>query len=330
MERPILLFGMPRSGTSWLGKLLDSHPDTLYRHEPDTWKRMPIPRFPDCADSESYAGIVQSFVDDLPAIRAQRVAGRLPVFPKAYMSRAHTHALEASVHLARFGSRIHSDFPVLMHSSASAYTDRRLVWKSIASLGRMGVIMNALPDAVGIHLLRHPCGQIGSVLRGQSARNFSDNTPISEDYGIFNSVVDAPLGQTYDLSLPGLKALTPEERLAWRWVLINEKALRECRQSGRVLCLRYEDVCRDPLARIEDLFQFVGLNVVEQTRAFVSTSTSQSKDRYYSIFKDPETAATRWRDELEPAVIERIMAIVRQSRLAAYYAEDAIAAPETS
>lgn len=29
----ILLFGLPRSGTTWLGKLFDSHPDTLYRHE---------------------------------------------------------------------------------------------------------------------------------------------------------------------------------------------------------------------------------------------------------------------------------------------------------
>ena len=32
---PILLFGAPRSGTSWLGRILDSHPDTLMRHEPD-------------------------------------------------------------------------------------------------------------------------------------------------------------------------------------------------------------------------------------------------------------------------------------------------------
>ena len=32
---PILLFGMPRSGTTWLGKIFDSHPQVLYRHEPD-------------------------------------------------------------------------------------------------------------------------------------------------------------------------------------------------------------------------------------------------------------------------------------------------------
>ena len=32
----ILLLGSPRSGTTWLGKLFDSHPNTLYLHEPDS------------------------------------------------------------------------------------------------------------------------------------------------------------------------------------------------------------------------------------------------------------------------------------------------------
>ena len=32
---PILLVGLPRSGTTWVGKIFDSHPSTLYLHEPD-------------------------------------------------------------------------------------------------------------------------------------------------------------------------------------------------------------------------------------------------------------------------------------------------------
>lgn len=32
----LLIFGIPRSGTTWLGKLFDSHPDIVYLHEPDS------------------------------------------------------------------------------------------------------------------------------------------------------------------------------------------------------------------------------------------------------------------------------------------------------
>jgi hypothetical protein len=31
----ILVLGFPRSGTTWLAKIFDSHPSILYRHEPD-------------------------------------------------------------------------------------------------------------------------------------------------------------------------------------------------------------------------------------------------------------------------------------------------------
>src|SRR5690348_2541774 len=34
-ESVILVVGSPRSGTTWLAKIIDSHPDVLYRHEPD-------------------------------------------------------------------------------------------------------------------------------------------------------------------------------------------------------------------------------------------------------------------------------------------------------
>jgi LPS sulfotransferase NodH len=32
MTSPILILGAPRSGTTWLAKIIDSHPDVLYRH----------------------------------------------------------------------------------------------------------------------------------------------------------------------------------------------------------------------------------------------------------------------------------------------------------
>ena len=77
---PILLFGMPRSGTTWLGKIFDSHPAVLYRHEPDTWQRLSdVPIVAGRATSPIHAARLQAFVESLPAIRADRVCGKRPV-----------------------------------------------------------------------------------------------------------------------------------------------------------------------------------------------------------------------------------------------------------
>ena len=86
---PILLFGMPRSGTTWLGKIFDSHPLVLYRHEPDTWQRLAdVPILADRATRPTYETRLRAFVDSLPAMRADRVCGKRPLFPKSYATRA--------------------------------------------------------------------------------------------------------------------------------------------------------------------------------------------------------------------------------------------------
>ena len=39
--RCVLVAGAGRSGTTWLGKLLDASPNVLYKHEPDNWAALP-------------------------------------------------------------------------------------------------------------------------------------------------------------------------------------------------------------------------------------------------------------------------------------------------
>src|SRR5699024_10667133 len=143
--------------------------------------------------------------------------------------------------LARFGGRVHPGFPVLFSASGARDAQRRVVWKSVSSLGRMGVVLDVLEQARGIHIIRHPCGQIASVLRGQATRKLTSGRS-SEDYGIFKFAMDTPLGEPYGLTMEYLKSLTPEERMAWRWALINEKAWLEGRDNKRYLPVCYEDI----------------------------------------------------------------------------------------
>ena len=80
---------MPRSGTTWLGKIFDSHPAVLYRHEPDTWQRLTdVPIVAGRASRPIHEARLQAFVESLPAMRADRVCGKRPLFPKSYATRS--------------------------------------------------------------------------------------------------------------------------------------------------------------------------------------------------------------------------------------------------
>jgi Sulfotransferase family len=104
---PILLFGMPRSGTTWLGKIFDSHPRVLYRHEPDSWRRLEMPIIACPVEQVRYERVLREYIESMPSIRADRVCGKRPQFPKEYASAwaIHRHAVGAVLRkaLARAG-----------------------------------------------------------------------------------------------------------------------------------------------------------------------------------------------------------------------------------
>lgn len=323
MKPPILLFGLPRSGTSWVGKIFDSHPQTLYRHEPDSVRRLSMPLFPALADASGYADQVRALVADMPHMRESKVVGKMPLFPKDYLSGQAFALKRAGILAAKAVGRVSSGFPVPFVPRAERMGRGQTIWKSIESLGRLGVILDVLEGAVAIHLLRHPCGYISSVLRGEAAHSFTDNRPSSDDYGLLDMLLATAPAQKYGLTLSGLREMTSEERLAWRWVLVNEKAVDDAGPSGRVKIVSYDALCADPESLGRDMLEFAGLDWNPQTVRFVAESTVRQDAGYYSVFKDPLRAAMRWREELAPDVIERIMKVAAKSQLGrTWFADD--------
>ncbi|HET7664086.1 MAG TPA: sulfotransferase [Rhodanobacteraceae bacterium] len=327
MSGCILVFGMPRSGTTWVGKLFDSHPDTLYRHEPDSVRRLRMPLYPDATSVQRYRHELEQFVASLPRMRSPEVVGKLPLFAKNYQSRAGLAAYRASVIAAKAASRVKRNFPCPYRPMANGNPRTRVVWKSIESPGRLGACMAALPDARAIHLMRHPCGYVASQLRGAATNRFSNPVADADNPWILKLLLASSAGKGHELTLDDARRLTPEERLAWRWVLTQEKILADVAHNRRVLTMRYEDVCAEPFTMTRKMFEFAGLDWQAQTGAFVRASSETVRRAadtdYYSVFKPSQGAAERWRIELAPDVIERVMRILRMSSLFRYYPEDA-------
>jgi hypothetical protein len=333
----VFLFGLPRSGTTWIGKLFDSHPGTLYKHEPDTFTHLQaMPWAPAVAETEQLRPLANHFLSLLPNINIAYVAATLPVFPKEFRTRLQSGMYLASVLAAKLGKRIVGEFPVLPLAEYGKIPGLRVVWKSVNSLGRLGVFLRVAQKRRAIVILRHPCGLIASIKRASQA-GVGFRTDPAEDYGILEQLVSSNPGKRHRVTLDNLRMMLPIERLAWRWVLLYEKVMEDTEGIEGVSFVRYEDFCFDTKRCTRTMFEFCGLPWNAQTEEFIERSTTprvperwnlmralESRPGYFSVFKDPLHSAAKWRSQLSPAEIDSIYNVLRNSDLLRLYprAED--------
>jgi hypothetical protein len=312
------IVGLPRSGTTWLGKTLDSHPQVIYRHEPDSVLRADdLPLVCPDSDIEGHRERASRYLEHWRSLRAVKVAGSLPAFPKAYRSPLtqigrHVWAMTAkTLEKSRLGGL--SGVPDLVGLGAPQPTT---VLKSIESAGRVNLLLDACPHMRVVVVLRDPCGQVASVLRGIRLGKFSSSVPDTENFGVFRMLTKLPQAERFGLDEAAFRSMQPYERLAWRWVLLNDKLLTEAERDPRVYVVGYEELCFTPTSAMQGVFRFAGLPWHSQTEDFLIRSTRGKRgSSYYGVFRDSHSMALRWRAELAEDVISRIESIALQSRV---------------
>jgi hypothetical protein len=318
-SKPILLFGMPRSGTTWIGKIFDSHPDTLYRHEPDSWGLLnDIPLLAPLEQAEQYDTAISRFIAAIPRMNQTKVSATIPVFRKNYYSPLQFWLLNINIRVSKLLGKIFGEVGMPQLVDYQANENIRLVWKSIESLGRLGVIAQQT-ECRAVQLVRHPCGYISSVLRGESKSKFTGATPSSDDFELFEMLLKTEHARAHGLTLDKLKQMTAVERLAWRWVLFNEKAYNDTKDMKNCTLALYEDFCDDPEGSARRLFEFCGLSWHPQVTAFLQSSTASENSAYYSVFKDSKKSANKWQKELSEHDVSAIMLIASKSEVGRLY-----------
>jgi hypothetical protein len=308
----ILILGAPRSGTTWLAKIIDSHPDVLYRHEPDETLPGPEP-----LTAEALPALLDAWISD----RSARTVSKRPFFPKSFQSgwaRGLRGLLTAAVSAA---SRMPGPLaelgriavPDLLGRSAPRVAIKSVRWSRGAAL-----LAQTAPACRIVFILRHPCGQVASVMRGNRQQRFDLNTEGTDMP--FDEAAALTFAAAHGVDDPTFQALPNAAKYAWSWRAFNEPAYAALAVQPNVHVVLYEALCAEPEAVSRRILRFTNLGWNAQTQEFVARSTMhQGPAGYYSVVRDAAAAAESWRQKMSPREQEAVRSVVAGSPLSRFW-----------
>jgi hypothetical protein len=304
----IFVLGSPRSGTTWLAKIFDSHPEILYRHEPDEL----TPANPNLEPVYQIAEWLHQ--------RSPRAAAKRPHFRKAWRPAplaATRQAMGAAV--AVIGR--------LNLSSGIALPDMVVFgrWPMVRAAIKLvnwdaSRVARALPGTRCLLILRHPCGQVASTMAGVTARRFGK--PGQATRAPIDLTAAEAFAARQGIDAAAFAGLPYAAQLAWNWLAFNEPAVAGLADLPNARIVIYEDLCRGPEAVSRDLFAFTGLDWHASTAAFLGTSTHDNRPPdYFDVFRETGTVADHWRQSMSKADQEAVRSVVSTSTLSGFWSD---------
>lgn len=309
----VMLIGSPRSGTSWIGRVFDSVPGTLYLHEPDMEIYDPqFPVVPDPEAGDELLPCVERLLSRLETSRPLRAVASRPIMRKPYRSTvAHIWRLGMIYGLRGIeevvGRRIQRlRVPDLI--DRPQFGPHTLVLKSVTALARLPFFAASRPTMPIVHLLRHPAGMVASELRGIRLGKMARPR-------LYDRQLALPPARRRGLDRSAVDDLPDLELLAWYWLIMNEWAMERCTDEARILRLNYDRFCANPIEEARAMLEFCGLSWCRETEMFLKRSLAADTvgKGYHSTIRNPALAANRWQHELKADEIDRVMAIAGNS-----------------
>lgn len=306
----LYLLSMPRSGSSWIGKIFDSHPRVRYHHEPDAEFRPPqtIPQFFNESPLTEYLPDSKEYLDSLLQWRSERSSTTFPQFPKIYRSKIQDQAYRFGIILAKATHRIGISIKIPDEPRRNNSVETFDVIKSVSLLSRSQFVKSANQQCKIVHLIRHPCGYVNSRLTGERLGKLAGNT-------FLQTLAQTPYCIRNHIDLEQLSALTKEEQMAHMWVAMNDFAIEKLDGDSKALLVSYDRICINPLSEMQSIFDWCGLDFHLQTASFIKKSIAGSlaSDRFYSVNKNPLDSSNKWAAKLSDDQIKRIRNITDES-----------------
>lgn len=318
-ENFIFIVSAPRSGSTWLGNLFNSHPDVIYRHEP-------LARLAPLIEMET--GLLHRLkqshgisVSDRRHLlnllyKAHPESDRPPFFKKSisYMPSSLRFLLwTAAIKWRPFAVIYENLF-------SSSLPGKILVTKETGWSSHLESIVHGLQPTATLLLVRHPCAIISSILRGidtglmpamdiQMKREWyahHRNKPFISD----NALQEKDILQMETLAFWSI-----------RLRVLYDIFLSVYNHMEKVSLLVYEDLQRDPQEGVTGLFASLDIPMAPNVIAFIEESTGKrvptlqalqkkGKSGYYSVHRHKDYDPWQWCQQLAPGQISQVCDIV--------------------
>ncbi len=241
-ENRILVTGLHRSGTTWLGKAMAQHEDCTVLHEPLNFGFgvNSVPGWYPAAESLTERAQISRLVDDI-------VSGR---------ARYKTTRRESDSPLKALLRKISGGPDNLAYRRAIKRKARNLVLKDPFCM-RLALLLAREHGFRGIILMRHPAAWLTSLKR----MGWDIPADVFPDLPMQSPASRTKIGFAHDVGLFWRKM--------YEYATIEEKS-----SEGNLKIFRHEDLCVEPVQTGVRVFSHVGLTMTDTVKRFLQETTS--------------------------------------------------------
>ena len=297
--RPILVTGIPRSGTTWVGRVLCAGDGAGYLNEPFNLAsspgtiRVPVGHWFEYVSSENEDEILRGLE---PLLRFHYPLGRELIRCRSYVDLLHTLKMWRSFQHGR---------------------GRRPLVKEPHSVFSAGWFTERLGSDVVV-TVRHPAAVVSSWKRLEW--DF-DPAQLLGQPALMRDLLE-PLRPDLERALEPPHDLVDRVALLWHVVYLTVARLREQLPGLRVV--RQEDLSRDPVDGFRTLYEALGLPLTPQAEEAITAASSAGNPKETSVERPHETRLdsranlASWKRRLTGEEIDRIRRVTEETA-ALYY-----------
>ncbi|NET34045.1 MAG: sulfotransferase domain-containing protein [Cyanothece sp. SIO1E1] len=311
----VLITGPGRSGTTWLGQIMNTYKYCGYKYEPF----LPSKSTP---YSDWKQDLESGSIEDLRG-RFRILCNKcyhdvdLPPFPAKSFRTQNPKLLHLLYGLSK---RFEALKPLYEWYGCTELTEQIPVL--IKDVNFPNHLLPRLCEVLQpslIPMIRNPFAQIASYLKGVELNLFRKDH--QQQVTNLMKLLDTPEGKHLSHYRDQLKDMSVAQFEAVRWRFQVEPLVQYSHNYDKSLLVVYEDLCADPHNKIAEIFNFVGWELDQASYNFIDALRSNKGKKFgpskasFSVYRDPRTSLSKWKTQLTDEQVQDITSVFCESPL---------------